>query len=375
MTSTTWTIPEHTRAKHLLLQGYLKAWYPILGQSHRRVIFLDGFAGPGVYENGEWGSPLIAIDTLVRHSYFPQLSSTEFVFIFVEAEESRCHNLKDEIDRYWESNEGKPHNVVVKTIHGAFAEVASRIAEIGPGRLAPTLAFVDPFGWSGVPISIIADLLASDKCEVIFNFMFDHVNRFVNDQRPGIAHSFEELFGTTNSEHRDVNNISGEERKAFLRDLYASQLRDIANFTYVRPFEVLNVDRRRTEYYLMFGTRDVKGLTAMKDAMWDIDPINGVRFSGFAGNQPMLFEPSVDLVALRRALLDKFGSHTASVEEINEFVVVHTDYKESHYRQVLRSLEEESLIRCLSSRKKARTYPTGTLLEFLKAPERPQLFA
>lgn len=97
-----WKIEQHTRAKHELLRRYLGAWFPILTASgwNRRVLFLDGFAGPGVYAGGEPGSPLIALSTLVDHPYYGQLSQTEFVFIFVEADTERFGSLKMEIANF-----------------------------------------------------------------------------------------------------------------------------------------------------------------------------------------------------------------------------------------------------------------------------------
>ena len=51
--------------KHLILQGYLEAWYPKL-KFARRLVFIDGFAGPGEYLGGEKGSPLIALDAAIK---------------------------------------------------------------------------------------------------------------------------------------------------------------------------------------------------------------------------------------------------------------------------------------------------------------------
>ena len=66
-----WPMEQHTRAKHEILRRYLGAWFPILagGGFNPRLVFLDGFAGPGVYSSGEPGSPLIAIETLVDHPH------------------------------------------------------------------------------------------------------------------------------------------------------------------------------------------------------------------------------------------------------------------------------------------------------------------
>ena len=58
---TLWEIDPHTRAKHEILQRYLEAWFPILSSYHHRIVYIDGFAGPGRYKGGELGSPIIAL--------------------------------------------------------------------------------------------------------------------------------------------------------------------------------------------------------------------------------------------------------------------------------------------------------------------------
>ena len=60
-------IAPHTVAKHLLLKRYLDAWFPILGRYNNRINYIDGFAGPGEYEGGEDGSPLLAIEAARSH--------------------------------------------------------------------------------------------------------------------------------------------------------------------------------------------------------------------------------------------------------------------------------------------------------------------
>ena len=59
---TLWSIEPHTAAKHKILCKYLDAWLPILQSFNGRIIYLDGFAGPGRYIGGEPGSPLVALE-------------------------------------------------------------------------------------------------------------------------------------------------------------------------------------------------------------------------------------------------------------------------------------------------------------------------
>ena len=57
-----WPMQPHTEAKHTILKRYLEAWFPIQTRFNDKVMIIDGFAGPGEYESGELGSPLIAIN-------------------------------------------------------------------------------------------------------------------------------------------------------------------------------------------------------------------------------------------------------------------------------------------------------------------------
>ena len=71
---TLWRLEPATAAKHRLYKKYLDAWWPILlqpsastGRSWPHVTYVDAFAGPGEYIGGEEGSPVFALDRLLRH--------------------------------------------------------------------------------------------------------------------------------------------------------------------------------------------------------------------------------------------------------------------------------------------------------------------
>ena len=99
--STLWKREPHTEGKHLVLESYLKAWFPIMGKRRRRILFVDGFAGPGKYRDGEEGSPLVAMRVWAEHSARPQIS-TEVVFYFIEENHDRAQHLEGLVHE-WES--------------------------------------------------------------------------------------------------------------------------------------------------------------------------------------------------------------------------------------------------------------------------------
>jgi hypothetical protein len=44
---TLWEIEPHMLTKYEILRRYLESWYPILATYNGRIIYLDGFCGPG----------------------------------------------------------------------------------------------------------------------------------------------------------------------------------------------------------------------------------------------------------------------------------------------------------------------------------------
>lgn len=93
VTETVWEIEPHTKAKHEILTRYLDAWFPILASWSERVLFIDGFAGPGSYKSGEPGSPRLALASAKGQERF--LRNSTVMFLFNEADPSRFQLLED----------------------------------------------------------------------------------------------------------------------------------------------------------------------------------------------------------------------------------------------------------------------------------------
>ena len=196
---TVWPQEPHTRAKHDLLKGYLGAWFGILGSSphHARVIVFDGFAGPGVYETGEAGSPVITVNSLLSHSHFSRWDSTEFVFVFNEQDPDRYVSLADTMVEMERARPGAkwPSNVRVLYRNESFPALAENLLTgLAGAKLAPTFAFIDPFGYKDVPLDLIKRLVSYDACELFIYFDFNSVSRFAT--AGNVDEHFEILFGT-----------------------------------------------------------------------------------------------------------------------------------------------------------------------------------
>jgi three-Cys-motif partner protein len=368
--TTIWDLEPHTRAKHAILHRYLQAWVPILSQGgFRHVLYVDGFAGPGRYSKGEPGSPIIALRAALEQRTVPD---TTFHFLFIEEDKARGQVLRQII-----AEMNLPANFDVRvdderTFEVAFRELRQRYQRIDK-PLPPTFAFIDPFGWKGLPFSVVGEILNCQSCEVLVTFMYEEINRFIG--HPDQESNFDTFFGTPRW-REGIGLTEARARNRFFHDLYLSQLRDAAKVAHVRSFEMRN-ERDVTDYFLFYATNSLLGLKKMKEAMWRVDELGEFSFSDATNEtQLVLFERKPPLEELLRQILDRFDGHEATVSEIETFVIAKTAFRETHYKsQVLKPLElaNPPLIQAVnpSQGRRLGTYADRNLrLRFISPPSR-----
>ena len=274
--TTVWTIEPHTRAKHLILQRYLHAWLPIISSNRGRVVFIDGFAGPGVYEGGEEGSPVIALRALLDHAH-RRLIASNVHFLFFEADAKRAARLREVVEPIAAT---LPEGSTATVMQGAYADLLTAgldEIEANGKQLAPSLVFIDPFGVSGLPMTLVRRVLATPSCEVLINVMTGFMHRFI--AAPEFEKALDAIFGVP--DWRAARELQGAERVEFLRRLYLAELTrtDIAGGArYARLFSMLN-KANQPIYDLVFATNHPLGMDRMKDALWRVDSTGGARFS------------------------------------------------------------------------------------------------
>jgi three-Cys-motif partner protein len=333
---------------------------PILAQHNPRLLYIDAFAGPGEYSGGEDGSPVVILKA-ARDHVIPFKS--ELVCLFIESEDDRHQHLVQVLDRIKPT---LPTNVKFRPLLGNFndqlTEIFANVEEQKKLR-APSLAFVDPFGFSQTPFSAIARLMKYPKTEVLVNFMYEEINRFLSF--PGFAALFDAQFGTP--KWREAVEIADPlERLRAIHDLYLNQLRTVAK--YVRAFLMVNKSNA-PDYFLFFATNSIEGLEAMKRSMWKIDPSGDFQFSDFtdADKQIPLFNPEPDYQLLREIIAHQFKRTEIAVELMTEWVVTETPFLSTHIKKhVLTPMEKEGTVNVVKPKPGRRpwTYPDGTILKF-----------
>ena len=357
---TVWAIEPHTSAKHQILRKYLDAWLPILGTYNKRVVYVDGFAGPGRYTGGEPGSPIIALEAALTHQ--AKLGG-EIVFLFIEERTDRADHLDSEIANLQLTSSFKVH-VERGTFADKLGKTLDKLDSDG-SKIAPTFALIDPFGFSGIPYALIQRLLSKNKCEVLITFMVDSINRWLTHPDDNIKAHIVETFGT--DEAIKIAEGMGDRANA-LKNLYHRQLNKAAKF--VRYFEMRDRDGRLV-YYLFFASNNSLGHLKMKEAMWKVDPMGDFTFSDSTNpDQALLFnDPSIaPLIADLTAKFRLAGQ--IPVQRLQVYVQDQTAYLRKHMGEALLQLETDGKLKVAGNKadgkkRRAKTFPDEALVWFL----------
>jgi three-Cys-motif partner protein len=129
-------VKEWSERKLQILMRYLAPAAKILG-SWRCVIYLDGFAGRGIYEDGSKGSSVRAAE--LSEEYRSKGKPYAFRIINIEQDKRYFTNLK---------NNTKQFGNWVLNVHGTFMQNIDRIIQETNG--CAVICFLDPFGIKGV---------------------------------------------------------------------------------------------------------------------------------------------------------------------------------------------------------------------------------
>ena len=365
--STRWDADPHTLAKHEILEWYLYAWFPILGKHYDELVVIDGFAGPGLYSKGEYGSPIIALNAAseqLRHI------RGQVHFHFIEKREDRFEDLERVV-----SESSCPSSLETHLYQSRFGDVFPSILDKIEREedTPPVFAFIDPFGFSDVSMELIHRLLSLPRAEAFTNFAVESVNRFKEHPNESIRQEISDLLG------RKVSELEFDEKNAIddLRGIYTSSLEEKAR--YVRPFEMYD-EQDRAIYDLFFSTNGREGHTKMKEAMWRVKPEGDFRFSDATNpDQRVLFdhEPAPQLLD---AIMDRFGNEEKVLtQKIRSFVLEETAFLKKHFTQAMRKGEEERYFRVRKEKatgdKRTTGFPDDVIIDFENPPPKePGLF-
>jgi len=322
---TYWSIEEHTKVKHMVIQDYINIWIKILGSSFDLSI-IDCYGGNGVYldcnDLVHYGSPII-IQKLIKEN-FSKLNRKAKLYV-IEEDLATLENLKYVL----ETTEGANG---ITFINNDFNIIAKEL--ISNIKSKAQLYFIDPFGYN-IEFDILKEIMKKNHSEIILNFMYNGLNRGVNASK--VKDYNDNFFGcqdwaylssiTTNRENEIVN-------------FYKERCKSIAKFVF--PYRLSFPTINRTYYYLFHLTNHINGATIMKSSFAKFN--NGkVEYLGKEQSQLTLFDFYKD-EEIKEFLLSEFSNVSISYLELLESIISECKYIEPDIKKALKILENENKI-------------------------------
>lgn len=374
-TPTIWPADAHTLAKIEILRGYLDAWVPILGKAiPKPLIYVDGFAGPGRYKDGESGSPVVAINA-ASHGFNrigSQAKATRMSMYFIEENKKRHAHLEEELEALTDLN---PKVIVNPAMHSDFETALPQIIQSNPEAFnsnAPVFVFADPFGATGMPFEVLEDAIRGKSSELLINLDADGIRRIYQADNNNREEQLSALFGCDEwKAFHSCNNDSQKLHREILA-LYRKQLFQISGVKYVWEFGMRSKDDTLS-YYLVFATKNPLGMEKMKEAMKAISQNGSYTFSDAGVDQDhMMFEADDESVYSERMWEYYKTKHAITYGDARDFALNETPF--TNPKSILAMLEKSGKLKVSANRtRRTGTFPEGAIdfLEFVTPPQQP----
>jgi three-Cys-motif partner protein len=255
---------EQTAAKHFILKGYLQALsFKVLRGWD--ITYIDGFSGPWESQTEDFRdtSFMIAIEVLkdAQQRIFESTGVRRRIRCFFSEVNTDAYKvLAKAVAPYHCAQE----NFEIVTFQGEFENAVPAIKK-AIGSVFP-LIFIDPTGWTGYAFQKIKSIFESPKCEVLINFMYDFINRFVASQDEAIIATMDPILGGPGWRDRLDKSLA---LGVAVEKLFRETLKVAGQFAYVVSTKIDKNTADRPHFFLAYGTKSRAGLKAFRQSEYD----------------------------------------------------------------------------------------------------------
>jgi three-Cys-motif partner protein len=256
---------EQAYVKHRLLAEYLPPLAYKVGYAWDSIVYVDAFSGPWKTHRSDYAdsSFAVAIETLrnAQAGLREKGKNRRIDCILIEEDKKAFKQLQT-----FAASQVAPA-FGVHALCGKFVDQIPAINKLIQ-KTAPNpfkFVFLDPKGWSDIPMRQMKPFLTGRSCEVLINLMTRHIIRFLDE--PDRAESYNDLFGredvldTLQKTPRENN----ERTEQAVRE-YCRSLKLLCGFKFISSAVILEPDEESVKYYLVYGTNDFHGIEVFKKA-------------------------------------------------------------------------------------------------------------
>jgi len=259
-------LEDHTKKKHDVLRRYFRQYLIIrcqLPQQEKfRLAIVDGFSGAGLYKCGNFGSPLIFVDVLIKTANEINLNRVsqgirpiqiECLLLLNDKDSSVIGQLRENIAPLLAATKDENNNIYIKPefFSSYFDEIYPQIKErLKSAKCRNVLFNLDQYSYSHVTSTVIRDIVSSwPSAEVLLTFMIGSMLTFLSPKKEKFGTPIEpEMREKIDSLLNSGNELLGKRQWLGEAEKIAhNYLKDCAPF--VSPFSINNPKGWR--YWLM----------------------------------------------------------------------------------------------------------------------------
>lgn len=368
--------------KDQLLDYYLTLYFPKILSTGKDTLFIDGFAGQGVFKDGTIGSPII-----VRDKALLALEKTKFqsiiIPIFIEYKKKNAVLLEQNLNCSW-----------CYVIQGDYKEKVREIVSKEKNNNKNIFLYVDPFGIKHIHFDIFQSLAKNpNSVELLMNlssfgFIREGCRLLEADISDCNAAENEELDDGTGFIN-DIDNmnciangtywqeiidnkkngiITGLEAESLFVEKYMEELQAI--FKYVFQIPIKTGDDKMPKYRMVYATNNIQGALLMSENMIKCNNDMNITNHGF---QTSLFDydyKKVDCYDDLEDVLTSFIGVGNCVDCAELYLILNKIkgalYLHKDYRKALQELEENNIIEIEREDKYTASGKISKALDFIK---------
>ena len=354
---------EQSQIKAAIVSKYFWAWANVIMAVQRsdRIAYLDLFAGPGRYKDGNALTPLLILQEAIQDDKMRD----RLVATFNDKDEDSSRTLENAINALpgIERLKYKPR-VLNREVGTDMVKIFEQ------GRFVPTLFFVDPWGYRGLSLQLVNAVVKDWACECIFFFNYNRVNMGLGND--DVREHMDALFGPAHAAklREQLEPLAAEDRELTIVDALTRALNPTGN-RFVLPFRFRRLSGR-TSHHLIHVSKSFRGYDIMKGVMsressGTEQKVATFEYSPADERYPLLFELNRPLDELEGMLLKEFGGKTIPFEKLYETHSVGQRYIKRNYKELLLKLEKAGRISAVKTDGKKRIqgkFPDDLLVTF-----------
>lgn len=340
-----------SKVKASIVSEYFPKYCKIIVKKHtpERIGYFDLFSGPGIYDDGNYSTPLL----IAKNCFNDELLKQKVWMVFndnVYSEQLKQNFLSHYPEgsfaispHFGHSTVGESENIDKFLIRNTMCNRKNE---------CPSVLFIDPFGYKGIDTNLLAQFLSYWGNEIFIFINTKRINPALENDKfePLMRYLFPHSYDSLKKHVREKNSLP-ERLQFIINHLGEEYERLLGGQVYFTAFKFQEEDIDTTSHFILHLTKSKRGFDLIKQIYNDFanvgtifDGINTYTFDVKKISNPVeeLFNvKSENIDVLKEKIFNAYRGRKISALDLFEDHQKSGLYCRAHYTEALRRLVGE----------------------------------